>query len=67
MGYKSKEDPNKVFGPTRKILEEEVRRKKEEYNRNAGLIQLQKLYEIQNNVRLFILNEFIMQLQVYGW
>ncbi|KAK6119175.1 hypothetical protein DH2020_047107 [Rehmannia glutinosa] len=50
LGYKGKEDPNKIFGSTRKVIEEELRRKKDEYRKNAGIMQLQKLYEIEYKV-----------------
>ncbi|KAK4427685.1 Proline-rich receptor-like protein kinase PERK12 [Sesamum alatum] len=47
LGYKDKEDANKVFGSTRKFREEEVRRRKEELSKSPALMQLQKLCEIE--------------------
>ncbi|KAL0384840.1 UNVERIFIED_CONTAM: hypothetical protein Sradi_2878300 [Sesamum radiatum] len=47
LGYKNKEDANKVLESTRKFREEEVRRRKEEFSKSSGLMQLQKLCEIE--------------------
>ncbi|KAG8391033.1 hypothetical protein BUALT_Bualt01G0145900 [Buddleja alternifolia] len=48
LGYKDKQDPNKVFGSTRKIVDEELRRRKDEYRKNPAIMQLQRLCEIKN-------------------
>ncbi|XP_011087372.2 probable serine/threonine-protein kinase PBL5 [Sesamum indicum] len=47
LGYKDKEDANKVLESTRKFREEEVRRRKEDVSKSPGLMQLQKLCEIE--------------------
>ncbi|KAK4402207.1 Proline-rich receptor-like protein kinase PERK12 [Sesamum angolense] len=47
LGYKDKDDANKVLESTRKYREEEVRRRKEEFSKSPGLMQLQKLCEIE--------------------
>ncbi|KAL0335521.1 UNVERIFIED_CONTAM: Proline-rich receptor-like protein kinase PERK12 [Sesamum radiatum] len=47
LGYKDKEDANRVLESTRKYREEEVRRRKEEFSKSPGLMQLQKLCEIE--------------------
>ncbi|KAL7120177.1 hypothetical protein ACP275_02G107000 [Erythranthe tilingii] len=50
VGYKDKEEAEKVS--IIKIKEEKLRKKKEEYTENPGVLHLQKLYEIENNVKV---------------
>ncbi|KAL0357343.1 UNVERIFIED_CONTAM: Proline-rich receptor-like protein kinase PERK12 [Sesamum calycinum] len=50
LGYKDKEDANRVLESTRKYREEEVRRRKEEFSKSPGLMQLQKLCEIEQSL-----------------
>ncbi|XP_075492159.1 putative serine/threonine-protein kinase PBL7 isoform X2 [Primulina tabacum] len=54
LGYKCKEDPDKVLGSTRKSTEDELRRKKDEYRKNDGIVQLQKLYELEKKVKVSV-------------
>ncbi|EEF39134.1 serine-threonine protein kinase, plant-type, putative [Ricinus communis] len=50
LGYKSKVDSNSMFGTNEKIVNREAARKKEEYGKNAELVQVSKLYEMQKVV-----------------
>ncbi|KAL3814703.1 hypothetical protein ACJIZ3_015971 [Penstemon smallii] len=52
LGYKGKEDKDKIFGSTRKGVEDELKRRKEDFQKNPGIIQLQKLYEKEKKVKL---------------
>ncbi|KZV43636.1 serine-threonine protein kinase, plant-type [Dorcoceras hygrometricum] len=54
LGYKGKEDPSKVLGSTRKITEAELRRKRDEYRKNDGIVQLQRLYELEKKVKVSV-------------
>lgn len=46
MGYKSRVDSS-MFGANQKMVEDEVARKKKEYQNNTELTQISKLYEAQ--------------------
>ncbi|KAK4476687.1 hypothetical protein RD792_015847 [Penstemon davidsonii] len=53
LGYKGKEDKNKIFGSTRKDhVEDQLKRRKEDFQKNPAIIQLQKLYEKEKKVQL---------------
>ncbi|KDP34529.1 hypothetical protein JCGZ_11079 [Jatropha curcas] len=45
LGYKSRIDSNSMFDVNEKIIEREVAKKKEEYAKNAQLVQISELYE----------------------
>lgn len=47
MGYKSKVDSSSMFGSNSKIVEEEVSRKKIQYQNNAEIMQLSKHCEME--------------------
>ncbi|CAK9184235.1 unnamed protein product [Ilex paraguariensis] len=46
LGYRSRVDSS-IFGPNRKIVDDEVARIKEEYQNNEELTQISKIYETQ--------------------
>ncbi|KAG9454977.1 hypothetical protein H6P81_007881 [Aristolochia fimbriata] len=45
MGYKSKVGSSSIFGASNAVVKEAVQRKKEEYENNEDLIQINELYE----------------------
>ncbi|XP_026391946.1 receptor-like serine/threonine-protein kinase At3g01300 isoform X1 [Papaver somniferum] len=47
LGYKSKVDSSSMFGANRKVIEEEVARKKEEYHNNVELMKISNHYAEQ--------------------
>lgn len=47
VGYKSKVDSSSMFGSNSKIVEEEVSRKKDQYQNNAEMMQLSKHCEME--------------------
>ncbi|KAJ9172322.1 hypothetical protein P3X46_015571 [Hevea brasiliensis] len=47
LGYKSTVDSSSLFGANEKIVDRELTRKKDEYEKNAELIQISKQYETQ--------------------
>lgn len=49
VGYKGKEDPH-VNGSMRKFMEDERRKKKEEYSQNSGIIKLQEKLQSEKKV-----------------
>ncbi|XP_047948374.1 proline-rich receptor-like protein kinase PERK3 isoform X2 [Salvia hispanica] len=51
LGYKGKEDPH-VNGSMRKFMEDERRKKKEEYSQNSGIIKLQEKLQSEKKVKV---------------
>ncbi|XP_042060710.1 proline-rich receptor-like protein kinase PERK12 isoform X2 [Salvia splendens] len=51
LGYKGKEDPH-VNGSMRKFMEDERRKKKEEYSQNCGIIKLQEKLQSEKKVKV---------------
>ncbi|KAK2991726.1 hypothetical protein RJ640_004254 [Escallonia rubra] len=47
MGYKSKVDSSSMFGSNSKVVKEEIARKKEEYLKDVGMMQLSKQCETE--------------------
>lgn len=53
VGYKGKDDPNNKNGSERKRLEEERKKRRDEYRQNSGIIKLQDKLQSEKKVYYF--------------
>ncbi|KAL2478118.1 Protein kinase protein with adenine nucleotide alpha hydrolase-like domain [Forsythia ovata] len=52
LGFKGKGDSNKIYASDKKHMEEELSMRREELQKNDGMMQLQKLCEIEKKVEV---------------